>query len=104
MLTLPIKKEWFDLVVQGKKKQEYRDITPYWRTRFENVFGRGLENGDKPQSIRIKNGYAADAPSAIITATIDVSTGQPKWGAEPGQLYYVLTIHKVKPDKSKRSK
>lgn len=34
MLTLPIKKKWFDMIVAGEKKEEYRDIKPYYDTRF----------------------------------------------------------------------
>lgn len=25
MLTLPIKKKWFDMIVSGEKKEEYRE-------------------------------------------------------------------------------
>ena len=33
MLILPIKKRWFDMILSGEKKEEYRDITPYYETR-----------------------------------------------------------------------
>lgn len=26
MLTLPIKRKWFDMIVSGEKKEEYREI------------------------------------------------------------------------------
>lgn len=26
MLTLPIKKKWFDMILSGEKREEYRDI------------------------------------------------------------------------------
>ena len=29
MLTLPIKKKWFDMILSGEKKEEYREIKPY---------------------------------------------------------------------------
>ena len=34
MLTLPIKKKWFDMILSGEKKEEYREIKPYWFIRF----------------------------------------------------------------------
>ena len=34
MLTLPIKKKWFDMIVSGEKKEEYREIKPYYDSRF----------------------------------------------------------------------
>ena len=39
MLTLPIKKKWFDMIKSGEKKEEYREIKPYWFVRFKNEFG-----------------------------------------------------------------
>ena len=38
MLTLPIKKKWFDMILLGEKTEEYREIKPYWTTRFIKVF------------------------------------------------------------------
>ena len=36
MLILPIKKKWFDMILLGEKKEEYREIKPYYTTRFLN--------------------------------------------------------------------
>lgn len=33
MITLPIKKKWFDMI-SGEKKKEYREIKPYWTKRL----------------------------------------------------------------------
>ena len=41
MLTLPIKKKWFDMIKSGEKKEEYREIKNYWTTRL----GFYSENG-----------------------------------------------------------
>ena len=35
MLTIPIKKEWFDMIKSGEKPEEYREMSPYWTKRFE---------------------------------------------------------------------
>lgn len=34
VLTLSVKKEWFDKIMSGEKKEEYREIKPYWVARF----------------------------------------------------------------------
>ncbi len=34
MLTLPIKKKWFDMILSGEKKEEYREIKPYYISRL----------------------------------------------------------------------
>lgn len=45
MLTLPIKKKWFDMIVSGEKREEYREIKPYYDSRFMNAFGFLLVGG-----------------------------------------------------------
>ena len=39
MLILSIKKQWFNMIKEGKKKEEYREIKPYYTTRFKNILG-----------------------------------------------------------------
>lgn len=34
VLTLSVKKEWFDLIKAGEKREEYREIKPYWVARL----------------------------------------------------------------------
>ena len=38
MLVLPIKKKWFEMIVNGEKKEEYREIKQYYNTRFNRLF------------------------------------------------------------------
>lgn len=40
MLILPIKKKWFDMIKSGQKKEEYREIKPYYDSRFFNIYKR----------------------------------------------------------------
>ena len=40
-LQLNLIKHWFDLTIQGVKKEEYRDITPHWAKRLLCMY-----NGD----------------------------------------------------------
>ena len=39
MLVLPIKKKWFDMIVSGEKKEEYREFKEYYHIRFKRIFG-----------------------------------------------------------------
>lgn len=34
ILHLTLKKKWFDMIVSGEKKEEYREITGYWAQRL----------------------------------------------------------------------
>jgi len=87
ILHLTIKKKWFDLILSGEKKEEYREIKDYWTTRLV---------GKKYDLIRFKNGYAKDAPSFDIELlTKRIGYGKAKWGAQAGKQYFVLSLGKI---------
>lgn len=90
MLTLPIKKKWFDMILSGEKKEEYREIKPYYMSRF-----CGMCRADSHE-IRFRNGYSAQSPSFVARCMIEQGYGKPEWGAEEGKKYYVLKILEVK--------
>lgn len=116
MLTLPIKKQWFEMIAAGIKKEEYREIKPYYEGRLQNLFGAiilepldrskvdVLQGDQVPEEIRreavqpiiFRNGYSKNSPELLAKCSLSVGTGRPEWGAEPGQRYFILTIHEVK--------
>ena len=109
-LILPIKKKWFDMILSGEKREEYREIKPYWKTRFQKYYGMLYNTTEvkdvdgntpkylwNPQSkiIRFKNGYGKAAPYFDAECTIKEDYGKEEWGAEKGQKYYVLQIKSI---------
>lgn len=34
ILELPLKKEWYDMIECGEKREEYREVKPYWVKRL----------------------------------------------------------------------
>lgn len=112
MLILPIKKKWFDMIRSGEKKEEYREIKPYYRKRFENNFQKFLKdfnNGKKAPidewlytqikfhlCVKFRNGYSAGSPAIICKCRLRIGKGKPEWGAERGKSYYILEILEVK--------
>ncbi len=91
MLILPIESEWLDMIVAGEKKEEYREIKPYWTARLRNYFKSG-----KPRIVCLRAGYdAVKSRSADVLCTMSVGTGRPEWGAIPGKKFYVLHIEEV---------
>lgn len=40
VLTLTVSKQWFDMIVAGEKKEEYRTIKDYWTVRLYDVFAK----------------------------------------------------------------
>ena len=108
-LTLALKAKWFQMILSGEKKEEYRERKPYWTVRFEKYFGRHYDRIDdieipmwniEEKIIRFKNGYDKDAPEFLAKCTIKEGYGNPDWGANPGVYYYILTIHKIFAEKN----
>lgn len=99
MLVLPIKKKWFDMILSGEKKEEYREIKPYYMSRFKNVFEMApysfIPIGNHQEQVMFRNGYSNNSPSFIADCTLDIKKGKEKWGAEKDTDYYVLTIKKI---------
>lgn len=91
MLTLPIKKKWFDMIASGEKKEEYRALTEYYDSRFSNA-PRFLDDGRWQFYVQLRAGYRKDSPTMVITCWLDVGEGKPEWGAEPGEEYFRLHI------------
>ena len=99
MLILPIKKKWFDMILSGEKKEEYREIKPYYRSRLRN--DGFLDKYGLPTlyqgCVVFRNGYSGNSPSFVALCSIDIKTGRCEWGAEMGRVYYVLKILEIKP-------
>lgn len=55
-LFLTIKKEHFDAIKNGTKKQEYRDLTQYYYDRFKS----------SPQTVMFQNGYSKNSPRITL--------------------------------------
>ena len=94
MLILPIKKKWFDMIRSGEKKEEYREIKPYYETRFRNA--KLLDDfGGYYGDIILRNGYSYKSPAIIARVYLRKGQGRPEWGAEPGKEYFILDIKYV---------
>ena len=110
VLTLSVKKEWFDKIVSGEKTEEYREIKPYWVARFYyDRFGKlspkmvkeladsvakygdtehfeaknGIEVSFVPYThVLFINGYGDDKPR-IEKEIMGITIGKPKKGLCP---------------------
>lgn len=54
ILHLTLMKKWFDQILAGSKKVEYREIKPYWTKRLLNEKGNPIQYA----IIFFRNGYA----------------------------------------------
>lgn len=102
MPVLPIKKEWFNMILLGEKTEEYREMKPYYQTRFCNWFGiivgkdgRIVRPCHGSQPVVFRNGYHRNAPFLVAMCTVEVGEGREEWGAEKGKRQFILKIHKI---------
>lgn len=109
-IILTIKKKWYDLILKREKKEEYREIKPYYDSRLPKEFGM-FRDGNKlikgntypPEDlskriILFRNGYSKNSPSFSALCSLSIGQGKAEWGAEPGKEYYILTVEKILKD------
>jgi hypothetical protein len=116
-LTLPLIKKWFEKTKARIKPEDYREINAYWIKRFvetdiENPkIGEALcclRDGYEPDQVKssyrvwlkpfsqniMTLGYPKKNNTERILKLehkgIEIRTGNPDWGAEPGKVYFVI--------------
>lgn len=114
-LQLSLKRKWFEMTKAGIKTEDYREITPYWIKRFLYAHKEDMNTSgfiDYIQSQKSNTYYADNFSFKHFTtntmtlgypkstdaerilhfehAGIEIRTGKPEWGAEPGKLYFVI--------------
>lgn len=81
------------MIASGEKKEEYREIKPYYQSRFQNHFH---PDGQSDWiTVRFRNGYGKNKPTMQCFCKLLRGTGKEEWGAEPSKEYYILSIKKV---------
>lgn len=80
ILHLNLQRQYFDEIAQGKKREECREMKPYWTKRLE---GRVYDE------IHFRNGYTSDAPFMRVEFR-GLTTG----GRRPNRRY-VIALGKV---------
>ena len=97
-LYLTISRQWFDMIVAGLKKEEYREKKPYWENRLcYFVFNEGYDF-KKFDRIHFTNGpysyiqgqtKGKELPYAILECTgIEIKEPNPEWVPEGTEGYF----------------
>lgn len=114
ILQLTLKKEWYQKIASGEKKEEYREIKPYWAKRFVGSWTyKGKKKGLFPDAkdtfmsgfdinhlqrydaIIFLNGYG-DVPTMIVEHDkTEIKQGNERWGALAKQFYFTLKLGNV---------
>lgn len=102
MLELILKKKWYDMIDCGEKKEEYRDLKPYWWARiFTSPYHKGgqaqldslLEGSynQKHYTVRFRLGYKKNAPEMIWRLNFcTIGKARPEWAEnEMGKMIVI---------------
>jgi len=101
-LHLTLNKKWFGMILSGEKKEEYREIKPYWKSRLciSTPEGQPLTDDYKGSclwsqwdDIVFKNGYSKNSPTMRVRIkNVRIGEGYSLWGAEPNKEYFVFEL------------
>lgn len=89
-LHLNVKKQWFDMILAGEKKEEYREYNRYWESRIRKALDRHAE------TVTFSNGYQKNRRQVVVEL-IKVSAGEGvvEWGAEESKVYTIIHLGKI---------
>ena len=81
VLHLTLKRKWFDMIASGEKREEYREIKPYW---IKRLAGRHYDY------VHFRNGYNNGCPEMLVECKgIEVGYGKQRWGAGSAERYKI---------------
>lgn len=101
ILDLPLKKEWYDMIESGEKREEYREIKPYWCKRFigedepivvVHYSTEGCNVFDYTH-VRFRYGYTKRTMLYVIDRII-IGRGNPNWGAPTDKDVFIIKFYK----------
>ena len=94
-LTFSLKRQWFNMIKSGEKKEEYREKSEYWQRRLYRSMDANDAEFKQFDRLVFTLGYpkAGDTERRLVfkNPRIRIGTGRPEWGAEPWKNYFVIT-------------
>lgn len=105
---LNLHKVWFDLIASGRKKEEYREITPYWVNRLMNARKNYKERlphlradytpKDNRSWIIFQNGYQKNARTmGVELLKLSIDYPVPAWCPPETDLLKKVFVLKLGP-------
>ena len=90
ILHLPLKSEWYNLIESGIKKEEYREIKPYWIKRLCTT-DSNFKHYDK---VKFSYGYTKKTMTFLIEK-ISKGKGRKEWGAMDDEVFIITLGNRV---------
>lgn len=106
ILHLSLKEKWYRKIESGEKKEEYREITPYWVKRLTDT-DNFLDAKHIPfrhyDAVEFSLGYPKkENTSRRMTfeiASIGIGVGNTKWGAPTDKAVFIIKLGERTDDK-----
>lgn len=110
-LHLTLKAQWYNMIESGEKKEEYREIKPYWANRLlvgydgDSIGGWASASPTIIQE-QINNGFIlikcydkvcfhfgyTNRTMTYEIKSISIGNGSIYWGAEDGKQYFIISL------------
>ena len=88
-LHLNLHRKWFDMILSGEKKEEYREIKKFYNRKF-------LTSDCFYNTITFSNGYAKNRKQFVIELkSIKTGLGIEIWGAPLRQKVFILELGQI---------
>lgn len=88
ILELPLKKEWYDMIESGEKREEYREYKDYW---IKRLIEEDTLRAKPYTHVRFRYGYTKRTMLFEI-ASITVGMGLPGWGAPTVREVFIIKL------------
>ena len=95
ILKLTISRQWFDMILYGEKKEEYREIKPYWERRLYHIYYPQIRQFREYDAVEFRNGYSKKSPVMLVDCIeITAGIGNPAWGA-PDYPVFIIKLGEI---------
>lgn len=99
-LHMTLKRKWFDMMLLGVKKEEYREQKDYWYKRLTNIFEANYSwdnySFKEYDTITFRNGYSKNASEFVIEFKgTSEGYGNPVWGAPIGESVFIISVGNI---------
>lgn len=120
-IDLVVKTKWYDMIASGEKREEYREIKPYWCRKImmqrgfkcPNKFSYGFSQSSFPQfmcrrtgtaciqpnssgfsHVRFRRGYTTET-MMFKAGSVIIGRGKPEWGAPDYDVFIIRLGERV---------
>lgn len=117
ILDLSLTYHWYDEIASGRKKEEYRKITPFYKTRFMSGYNQKNPTCTnlcsiclyllvekcgalRYDAIRFHRGQGSKTTMLVEWKGLSIGLGKKEWGAPLNEKVYIIHLGSILPEKS----